>query len=754
MLRYIAIGCLIASSSFAFAVAGPVVTLRDGSQQAEMELALDEVSVSGPDSASQLKKIPVQPSLTGLLDFATGYFLTTKEEPKLVFYLANRPHTDLTRRVLTNRLLVETDGTLPLSVLQKMDGVSNVEAVPGGNFYMISALHPGGVLALMDQVVTVKGVTSVTPELSHRQQKRSTIPNDTLFGKQWHLRNTVQNKGAVTGIDANVIDVWDKFKGTGIRLALVDDGLQYTHPDLAPNYLALYSHDFNRNSSDPMPNLSVDDHGSSCAGVAGARGGNGLGVSGVAPLVSLVGLRLIGDNTVDQQEADCFNYQLSNIEIKSNSWGPPDGDGYYAPGPLATAALKNAAETGRGGKGEIFCWAGGNGKLDGDNSNLDGYANSIYVIGVGACDDRGIQADYSESGANLIVSAPSSATGRPGIVTTDLTGTAGYNTGKTTGELSDANYTNDFGGTSSACPVISGVCALMLQANPNLGWRDVQEILLRTAKRVSSADKNWKANSAGFWTNIGYGGGLVDAKRAVALAQVWKNLPAMVTGTYAATSGLPASPPDNNATGVTIPITVAAGGTIDRIEHVVLEFSATHSYRGDLQVTLTSPTGIVSPLAPVNNDNGKSFDKWKFMTVADWGENPVGTWKVQVADRASGDTGKVTALKLYVYGTKGLAVNYNQETADTQLPVVVITSPSNNSTVSTGSLAIKGTAKDNVAVDVVNYSFNGGPWQTATGTTSWAVTVAPVTGTNTIQIRAADSSRNLSATQAVTVIKK
>ncbi len=755
MIRYLAIGCLIASSPFAFAIAaGPVVTLRDGSQKTQMELALDEVYVSGSNPLDRLKKIPLQASMSGMLEYATGYFLNTNDEPKLVFYLANRPRSEQSRRVLTNRMLVETDGTVPMAVLQGLEGVTAGGVVSvGENMYMVSALHPGGVLALADSVVKVGGVTRVTPELSRKMQTRAvtTAPNDTLFGKQWHLRNIVQNKGAVTGMDANVMEVWPSYKGNGIRLAIVDDGLQHTHPDLAPNYLPTYSYNFNNNTSDPAPDTTVDYHGTSCAGVAGARGSNGIGVSGVAPQVSLVGLRLIGEETVDQQEADAFNYQMNNIEVKSNSWGPPDGYSAYAPGPLAEAALKNAATNGRGGKGEIFVWAGGNGREYGDNSNLDGYANSIYVIGVGAVDDRGIQASYSESGANLLISAPSSSSGRPGIVTTDLSGTAGYNSGKTTGELSDANYTNDFGGTSSACPVISGVCALMLQANPNLGYRDVQEILMRTAKRVSSSDKGWKANTAGFWTNIAYGAGLVDAKRAVALAKVWNNLPALVKQTTSAT-GLPQDIPDNIAAGITIPI-VVTGTTIDRLEHVVVTFTAEHEYRGDVQVTLTSPTGISSILVPANMDSEADFDQWKFMTVAHWGENPVGTWKLQVADRVADYTGRVTAVDLNLYGTKGVPLNYNKETTDTQLPVVTITSPVNNSTTKAASLAIKGTAKDNVAIDVVTYSLNGAPWQTAVGTTSWSVTIPVATGTNTVQVRASDSSRNISATQSI-VIKK
>lgn len=719
-----------------------------------MELATDEIRVVTPKDGLQVLKIAPLGSLDKLAEYATEYFLTTKDEPQFVLYLAGHPRSDQTRRIVTNRIIVQTDGTVPLEVLKNIAGISTVEVLSSGdNIYAATALRPGAALTLWETVAGVKGVTSAAPELSRLQQKRA-IPNDALFSSQWHLLNTRQNSGAVAGIDIDVVDVWDTRKGTGVRIALVDDGLQYDHPDLAANYSAALSHDFNRNSSDPYPDVNKeypDEHGTSCAGVAGGRGFNGIGICGVAPEATLVGLRLIGEEAVDSQEADCFAYKKDQIEIKSNSWGPPDGYGAAGPGVLAEAALKNAAETGRGGKGTVFIWAAGNGRAEGDYSNIDGYANSIYTTAVGAVDDRGKQTSYSESGPNLLVSAPSDNTRRPGIISTDLKGEDGYNPATDpVKDFSDRDYTRYFGGTSSACPVVAGLCALMLEANPNLGWRDVQEILMRTAARVSSSDKSWIKNTAGFVHSIKFGAGMVDAKRAVAQAVTWHNLTTQVTQSFTAT-GLPVAVPDNKATGVTFEIPV--NSTIDRLEHVVLEFSASHDYRGDLAVTLTSPTGIVSELTPATGDTGPDFDKFKFMTVADWGEKPNGTWKIKVADRLRYDSGQVTAAKLHLYGTSGLSTNYNQDPSDTQPPVLTIAKPLNNSTTRAAKVTVSGKATDNVKVDSVVYSINAGPWQKVKGTATWSFSAPVVAGTNTIEVRAIDTAKNIGTTQSVVVVK-
>ena len=137
-----------------------------------------------------------------------------------------------------------------------------------------------------------------------------------------------------------------------------------------------------------------------------------------------------------------------------------------------------------------------------DSANYSGLANSRYVIAVGGVDhdgdyfnpDDGTITDYPEAGANVLVVAPTgsvsldigldSGTGS-GIWTTDLTGNNGYNSaGSLDGDfLDDTDYTSRFNGTSAATPMVSGVIALMLEANPNLTYRDVQEILVRSADK-------------------------------------------------------------------------------------------------------------------------------------------------------------------------------------------------------------------------------------------------------------------------------
>src|SRR5205823_13862228 len=125
------------------------------------------------------------------------------------------------------------------------------------------------------------------------------------------------------------------------------------------------------------------------------------------------------------QTTAAMTHSNSVIHIKNNSWGPPDcpmgGAVLEAAGPLMQAALADAVATGRNGKGVIFTWACGNGLECGEDVNYDGFANLIQVFAIGAVDDHGEQADYSEPGACLVVTAPSSD--GQGITTTDLMGT-------------------------------------------------------------------------------------------------------------------------------------------------------------------------------------------------------------------------------------------------------------------------------------------------------------------------------------------
>ena len=201
--------------------------------------------------------------------------------------------------------------------------------------------------------------------------------------------------------------------------------MQHSHPDLQANYDPTTSTNLNNQTADPSPNINFDDHGTASAGVAAARGDNTLGVSGAAFEATLVGIRLIGYpySFTDADEAVAMSRRNDVIHLKSNGWGPADnGATLDGPGTLTANALAQGALTGRGGKGTIYVWAGGNGRQNNDNANYDGYVNSIYTIGVGAVSDQGNQAFYSEPGACLIVAAPSGSAPRQDITTTDLVG--------------------------------------------------------------------------------------------------------------------------------------------------------------------------------------------------------------------------------------------------------------------------------------------------------------------------------------------
>jgi subtilisin-like proprotein convertase family protein len=609
-----------------------------------------------------------------------------------VVHPAGVPRTPANRRLLTRDLTVRLGDPLvrpklpPGLVWKERPAFAPDHAV-------VSAADPLAALAAVEGLRRVRGIAAAEVQLAVRRYPRA-MPADPLVAAQWHLKAT-QQANVVSGSDLNLEGVWNfgssgGVRGAGVRIGIVDDGLELTHPDLAGNIDSAHHWDWNGGDSDPSP-AGADVHGTPCAGIAAAVAGNGSGGCGVAPEATLVGLRLIAAPVTDSQEAAAFAHAAEAIQIKSNSWGPADGGfSLDGPGPLARAALAHAAATGRGGLGTIFVWAAGNGQESQDNSNYDGFANDIHTIAVAASDSLLRQAYYSEPGANVVVAAPSDGRFSAAIVTTDLSGTAGYNVSSAGGD-----YCSDFGGTSAAAPAVAAIVALMLEENPSLGWRDVQEILIRSARRINPSDPGWAENGAGLRFNPKFGGGLADAAAAVALAADWQPL-APAVRLDRVHPGPALAIPDHSTQGAEIHFTVAPANL--RCEQVQLTFSASHTRRGDLDIQLVSPSGTVSQLAERHNSSTAPYSGWTFSSVHHWGEEAAGTWTLRISDRRSGVSGTLTAATLTLHGTPLAPVN--------PAPVVAITAPASGAVLGAAETLV-------VTVDAADLNADGSPGSVA-----------------------------------------
>jgi len=642
----------------------PFVLVADG-RAGRFVLSLEELHVAEGPQEQRWRRFPRAADASRLLVEAMRQ---GGDKAELVLYPMGREGEASARQVLKNRLDLQfTDETRAAQLLKAQDlrVVARPEYAP--DHWIVEPMKGGAeaTLRALSALTGQEGVRRIMPLLARHRQKML-LPNDSFFSQQWNLRNTGQGNG-LQGVDANVTQVWDNHRGAGQRIGIVDDGLDLLHPDLSPSIDSSLGFDWNDLSKDadptarPNTDKAVEDsHGTAVAGIAAARGGNAIGISGVAPEALLVGLRLISDQDsdgiTDQDEAEAMSHRKDIIQVKNNSWGSgAKANALIGPGPLMRAALKDAAETGRFGRGTLFVWAAGNGTLAGEQGQKDGYTNSIYSTTVGAMGNGGYVSDYSEGGSHLVVVAPSSG-GSRGIYTTDLRGNNGLNRPGSTGEPADRNYTNSFGGTSGATPVVSGVMALMLNANPLLNWRDVKEILLRSSRHVFPTTAGWVTRHGGDPSlppvkhHESFGGGLVDAAAAVSMASTWTPLGPMLEETRSVTTAQ--AIPDNNETGINISFDLGGIAPM-RVEHATLKLKATHTFRGDLDIRLISPGGVISNLAvkTVSDASLEGYNDWLFSSVRQWGESAAGVWTLSIRDLADRDTGTFQSAELKLYGT-------------------------------------------------------------------------------------------------------
>jgi len=301
---------------------------------------------------------------------------------------------------------------------------------------------------------------------------------------------------------------------------------------------------------------------------------------------------------------------------------------YHTLPPAAHEVFLDQMLNGRNGKGIIYVFAGGNSNEAGATTNTDGFINSRFTIAVGGVDKHGYHASYSTTGSALHVVAPGGAVGS---LRNNIVANAG------------GGCTEVVGGTSFSAPVVAGVVALMLEANPNLGWRDVQCILAETAQQVDPTDDSWTINNdgAGLPVSYKYGFGLVDAEASVNLSKSWMNIGPEQQLVLTSEPDLNLLIVDDKADAPPLVHSQYLTGASPnfRIESVVLYLGLQHASRGDLKITLTSPSGTESILHPAKRPENRQLpenETWKLMTVRNWYENPNGEWKLSISDERPG----------------------------------------------------------------------------------------------------------------------
>ena len=493
------------------------------------------------------------------------------------------------------------------------------------------------------------------------------IPKDPLFSKQLWLRNTKSNQ-----YDINVVDVWDDYTGDGVRVAAIDTGYDLDHRDLDDNLRTDIDWDYTDKDANPT---STGNHGQAVLGIIGAEANNGYGGVGVAWDAELVAYRG-GFGFTDAAGLGSNAFSGSNPNAK---WAGVDVINYsvatgHFVGKDIYDQLEKVSAQGRDGLGTIFVKANGNFRDEGYESTGEKGNTTQHTVSVGAVRHDGWVTSYSTPGANLLVSGiADDNSNKPGVVTTLQEG--------------GGRLQKDFGffyGTSAATPQVVGVTALMLEANPDLGWRDVQTILAYSARHVGS-DVGKAANSGApsngrfeianqengatwFWNDAtnwnggalhfsnDYGYGLVDAKAAVRLAETWNQKSTSSNQQEFVLNLDPGS--------------VSPGQSYSSVEgklprDMIIEYvSANVDFRADdlndVKLLIESPDGTRVELLKDHNSTKSFSGDWNFGTnafrgtIIEGASNPGsnGTWKVLFADDDGQSNGafRVTDIDVTFHG--------------------------------------------------------------------------------------------------------
>jgi len=470
--------------------------------------------------------------------------------------------------------------------------------------------------------------------------------NDPLESSQWHLNNLLN-----PGMNRNLAGV--TAFGSGVRVALLDQAVDIWHPDLAPNHLFGLSWSYVKGSTDPSPLAGSDDaHGTAVAGVLAAARNNSIGGRGVAPDTRFMVYDVIDNPTSTYLANAVARAQANGAQVVNNSWGPvtphyTDSTAHV----LWADQVRQAARSGRDGKGLVFFMAAGN-----EGNSIGGrnvYGNLNEMMMVGSVDAQGRPASFSTPGAQVLVAAPSGATmtdSNEGIVTTDISGPRGYNAG---------DYTNTFKGTSASTPMASGVAALMLEMRPELSWRDIRWILAHTASPATGVTGEFNTQSGlRFDPRVGFG--RLNASAAISRAATHTLLPAARSCSSNPSIVNREIPESIDGTSeLRLSFTPGSDCGLQVIEYVSVDLAFSHSYTGDIEVKLLSPNSTQSTLTQkhscprdgLNREVCASLSNgWSFGSVRHLGESATGEWVLHLRDRAAGNTGRLKSWRITLHG--------------------------------------------------------------------------------------------------------
>jgi subtilisin family serine protease len=567
---------------------------------------------------------------------------------------------------------LDPDRRHALATAFELELVTPIAGLPDAFVYRLTVGAKANPIKLANAIATLPDVVDVEANVVIRSTPNYR-PSDSLYSRQWYLQHAGGSQ-LVQGSHINIEAAWNVTRGDrSIIVAITDDSIDLDHPDFQGMGKIVAPQDLAGRDFLPLPEAESDNHGTACAGVCLAEE-TGDGVVGVAPGCAMMPIRTTG-YLDDASIEDLFNWAITQgAAVISCSWGAS-----AVSFPLSMrqqAAISRAARQGRNGKGCVVVFAAGNanrptqgtideqgwtkGTLSGPTQWLAGYATHPDAIVVSASTSLNRKAAYSNWGKHISVCAPSNnappgmwfpqdgylytapkiQTNLPGlgVFTTDRLGAAGY---------SPSAFTDTFGGTSSACPVVAGVAALVLSVNPNLTAAQVKQILQDSADKIEDPDPDpqlglrygtYDKNGHSLW----FGYGKVNAGEAVRMAQkMLQSAPQSTGKRVRGTNDRAMAIPDDKPGGVSSQIRVTETRPVLDVQ-VSIELD--HEFPNDLELFLIAPDRTTIQLQGrtlgTTPHIKRTYTKATNSALAQFhGRSGEGIWTLRVVDRAVGDVG-------------------------------------------------------------------------------------------------------------------